>query len=122
MENGITETSTTSKEGIVVSARDLKWIDRIRKEERQRYVGLLASLLVTAFLLYMFWEAPFAMHRLEQLPYSEASKSPFYETRFIVPWLIGVFTMIRGIYDCFFNRRRKLILKLANELEQNRRA
>ncbi len=84
MNSQDTEILPTLDKGIVLSTHDRKVIGRIRKEERERYQSLFASLLVAVFLLYMFWEAPFAILRLEQLPYSEASKSPFYEMRFIV--------------------------------------
>ncbi len=121
MDNDNAQDAQMSNMRIVLSPQDLKIIKRLRKEERERYISLLSSLLVSAFLLYFFWEAPFAMHRLEQLPYSEASISPFYETRFMMPWLVGVFIMRRAIYTCFFDRRRSLILRLTKDIEQYER-
>jgi TRAP-type C4-dicarboxylate transport system permease small subunit len=115
-----TEFTTEPAKPDSLSTRDRKMVERLRNEEQKRYVYLFFNALIAALLLFLFWDAPFVMHRLGRLPYSEAIKIPFYETRFIAPWLVGVFILIRGIYDCFFNRRRKLVLKLAGELEQSR--
>jgi hypothetical protein len=100
---------------------DLKMLARLRDEETNRHLTLFLNLLVAALLLFLFWDAPFALHRLDQLPRAELSKSPFNEVRFIGPWLLGVFMLIRGVYDCFFNRRRRLLLKMAKELQQIRK-
>lgn len=99
---------------------DRKMLKRLLRDEKQRFGTLFSGLLVGGLIVWLNWEAPFAYNELKKLPYSEASRNPYYETIHMIPWMLGMCFIARGIYDCFFNRRRKLLLKLAAMLEPAR--
>jgi hypothetical protein len=99
---------------------DRKLIERLKREERKRFGTLGFSFLFGALFILLHWNAPFACQKMWQTPYSAVSKDTLYEALFITPWLGGVFVIVRGIYDSFFNRRRRLLLKLATRYEQCR--
>ena len=107
-------TDTFAAGGLTDSDRTV--LERLRRDERQRFVFLIANLVFGGLFVWRNWNAPFVYNELGRLPYSEASKNPYYDMIHMVPWLMGCYLIVRGIYDCFFNRRRKLLLKLAGML------
>lgn len=107
-------------DGGTLEDSDRKLLERVKRDETQRHVSMISGLIIGGLFLWLNWEAPFAYNELKKLPYSEASKSPYYETIHMVPWFIGLLMIARGIHDCFFNRRRKLLIKLAAMIEPDR--
>ena len=90
---------------LILTDRDQMLIKRLQKEEQSRFFDLAYNLTLGSFVLL-----------IGTISFVGAGD---HQALFIALRLIGAFVIIRGIYECFFNHRRRLILKLIAENSPN---
>ena len=108
---------------IALSKSDEKLLRRLRGEERSRYhaLGFFAA---GAFFLWWGWDAPFAWHHFDSISSLERKDLPYAAIHNLPAWIVGVYWVCRGLYSSFFDRKRRLLVKLASLAapEQSRNA
>jgi len=102
----------TTPTSIAISKSEEKLLRRLRGEERSRFhaLGWIAS---GAFFLWFAWDAPFAFYRFDSIPSLERKDLPYAAIHSLPFWILGVFWVCRGLYSSFFDRKRRLLVKLA---------
>jgi hypothetical protein len=95
-----------------LSESDRKLLERFRGEERSRFHAL-PYFIVAALFLWLYWDAPFAYSRFEDIPSDQRKDLPYAAIRSLPMWCLGIFWLWRAIYSTFLDRKRRLLVRLA---------
>ena len=95
-----------------LSESDRKLLERFRREERSRFHAL-PYFIVAALFLWLYWDAPFAYSRFDNLPSDQRKDLPYAAIRGLPMWCLGIFWLWRAIYSTFLDRKRRLLVRLA---------
>jgi hypothetical protein len=106
----------TTPSPVVLADSERKFLVRLRGEEQSRFHALLWFIL-GAILVWLGWDAPFALGRFCDLPYSQSKELPYGPIGGIHLWFVGVGYLLLAIHSTFFDRKRRLLVKLAAYFE-----
>ena len=98
---------------------DKELIRSICSESRVSFVGI-GGIILGATLLIYFKDSPIALERFQTIPGDQTAKLPYAAVRNIHYWFLGLYFLFGSIHGLFFERRRRLIAKLAFQTGLNR--
>lgn len=101
---------------MLLTDRERKLVSRLQQVEKRRWLYNIPGIIAGAFFVLIYWEAPFAYWNFTSLPHVDMQKIPHSEAVYTVMWLAGLVLLISGIRGLFFDRERKLLLRITSEL------
>lgn len=100
---------------VKLSESERRFVDRLRREDKQRWIWFFVSILPGVFFLWLCWDALFAFYALRHVSDSQQKANLYPVAINIWGWTAGLMIILMSISQHLMNRERRLLLKLTAE-------
>lgn len=101
-----------------LTAKELRLVSRLQQEESHRWLFTVPGLFAGIFLILIHWNAPWAYLEFTSLSPVEKQAIPHHGAVYLGMWFAGLVMVVFNLKQLFFNRERKLLMKLVSQYQE----